>query len=239
RVVGDDQAGFAECDAFFYGKVPPSGFPGEQVAKICQKYRGEPRFATLYSTREKIPLFAAFRYTEGDPAGQEEESRWLVEPQVMRGSGRDVGRRAREERLVGESTKRCVCVCVCACVQVCADVPAVGGPTRVCKRRCAGASLQRALAPNAVLDKIAIALRLIYRFVVLCSPSLSSFNRISLLAPTIWVLVFNEEQSQAAILYSNPSATTVSSDDGLMGVGGFVGMRRRKRGLHLVRKRSL
>ncbi|KAG8136984.1 hypothetical protein E2320_005527 [Naja naja] len=82
RVVGDDQAGFAECDAFFYGQVPPSGFPGEQVAKICQKYRGEPRFATLYSTREKIPLFAAFRYTEGDPAGQEEESRWLVEPQI-------------------------------------------------------------------------------------------------------------------------------------------------------------
>ncbi|XP_070798996.1 endonuclease domain-containing 1 protein [Pituophis catenifer annectens] len=87
RVVGDDQAGFAECDAFFYGQLPPAGFPAEQVAKICQKYRGEPRFATLYSTREKVPLFAAFRYTRGDPAGQEEqqeeeEARWLVEPQI-------------------------------------------------------------------------------------------------------------------------------------------------------------
>ncbi|XP_032075150.1 endonuclease domain-containing 1 protein [Thamnophis elegans] len=87
RVVGDDQPGFAECDAFFYGQAPPVGFPAEQVAKVCQKYRGEPRFATLYSTREKVPLFAAFRYTPGEAAGQEEqeeeqEARWLVEPQI-------------------------------------------------------------------------------------------------------------------------------------------------------------
>ncbi|KAM3837595.1 endonuclease domain-containing 1 protein [Vipera latastei] len=92
RVVSDEQAGFAECDVFFYQQAPPAGFPAEQVAKICQKYRGQPRFATLYSTREKVPLFAAFRYAEeGAPAGEqqqqqqeeeEEEERWLVEPQI-------------------------------------------------------------------------------------------------------------------------------------------------------------
>ncbi|XP_007436800.1 endonuclease domain-containing 1 protein [Python bivittatus] len=80
KVVGKDDAGFAECDVFFYQQAAPGGFPGEQVAKICQKYSREPRFATLYSTQEKIPLYSAFRYSEGGPSGDEE--RWLVEPQI-------------------------------------------------------------------------------------------------------------------------------------------------------------
>ncbi|XP_070605750.1 endonuclease domain-containing 1 protein [Erythrolamprus reginae] len=87
-VVGEGQAGFGECDAFFYGRAAPAGFPAEQVAKVCQRFRGEPRFATLYSTRDKAPLFAAFRYSPGgEPAGPEEPeveeaTRWLVEPQI-------------------------------------------------------------------------------------------------------------------------------------------------------------
>ncbi|XP_063161941.1 endonuclease domain-containing 1 protein [Candoia aspera] len=81
RVVGNDDAGFAECDVFFYQQAPPQGFLDERAAKICQKYRREPRFATLYSTQERVPLYSAFRYSEGGPPGEEEES-WLVEPQI-------------------------------------------------------------------------------------------------------------------------------------------------------------
>uniref|UniRef100_A0A8D2KXE7 Uncharacterized protein n=1 Tax=Varanus komodoensis TaxID=61221 RepID=A0A8D2KXE7_VARKO len=81
-----DAAGFADCDAFFYQRTPPDGLrPGGPPAlqKICQKYKQEPRFATLYSTQDKIPLYSAFRCAGGAaaaaPSGVET---WLVEPQV-------------------------------------------------------------------------------------------------------------------------------------------------------------
>ncbi|KAM9019584.1 endonuclease domain-containing 1 protein isoform 2-T2 [Ara ararauna] len=79
RVVGRDEAGFAECNVFFPGQVPPEGFTQPFHVKICQQYNKEPRFATLYSTKDKIPLYSAFKHTK--PAQSEEES-WLVEPQV-------------------------------------------------------------------------------------------------------------------------------------------------------------
>ncbi|NXP13483.1 ENDD1 protein, partial [Thinocorus orbignyianus] len=79
RVVGEDEAGFAECNVFFPGRVPPEGFTEPFHVKICQQYNKEPRFATLYSTKDKIPLYSAFKYTK--PAQSQEES-WLVEPQV-------------------------------------------------------------------------------------------------------------------------------------------------------------
>ncbi|XP_061484767.1 endonuclease domain-containing 1 protein [Rhineura floridana] len=82
KVVGKGDAGFAECDGFFYQRAPPEGLALEEQGqvKICQKYNREPRFATLYSTRDKLPLYSAFRYTEeAAPSGEE---RWLVEPQI-------------------------------------------------------------------------------------------------------------------------------------------------------------
>lgn len=79
RVVGEDETGFAECNVFFPGQIPPEGFTEPFHVKICQQYNKKPRFATLYSTKDKIPLYSAFKYTK--PAQNEEES-WLVEPQV-------------------------------------------------------------------------------------------------------------------------------------------------------------
>nr|XP_013033639.2 endonuclease domain-containing 1 protein [Anser cygnoides] len=79
RVVGEDEAGFAECNVFFPGQVPPEGFTEPFHVKICQQYNREPRFATLYSTKDKIPLYSAFKYTK---AAQNEEESWLVEPQI-------------------------------------------------------------------------------------------------------------------------------------------------------------
>ncbi|NWS98745.1 ENDD1 protein, partial [Mionectes macconnelli] len=79
RVVREDETGFAECNVFFPGQVPPEGFTEPFHVKICQQYNKEPRFATLYSTKDKIPLYSAFKFTK--PAKSEEEN-WLVEPQV-------------------------------------------------------------------------------------------------------------------------------------------------------------
>lgn len=84
KVVSPEDAGFAECDAFFYERTPPQGALGGQQpqhVKICQLYKREPRFATLYSTRHRAPLYAAFRFSEAAPGGEE---CWLVEPQVSK-----------------------------------------------------------------------------------------------------------------------------------------------------------
>ncbi|XP_062983233.1 endonuclease domain-containing 1 protein [Elgaria multicarinata webbii] len=79
-------AGFADCDAFFYQGAPPEGLlPAAAPVRICQKFKQEPRFATLYSTQDKIPLYAAFRYAgeeEAASADPDEEEKWLVEPQI-------------------------------------------------------------------------------------------------------------------------------------------------------------
>ncbi|XP_052527295.1 endonuclease domain-containing 1 protein [Tympanuchus pallidicinctus] len=80
RVVGKDEAGFAECNVFFPGRVPPEGFTEPFHVKICQQYNGEPRFATLYSTKDKIPLYSAFKYTGA--ARSEADESWLLEPQI-------------------------------------------------------------------------------------------------------------------------------------------------------------
>ncbi|XP_061847511.1 endonuclease domain-containing 1 protein [Colius striatus] len=97
RVVGEDEAGFAECNVFFPGQVPPEGFTEPFHVKICQQYNKEPRFATLYSTKDKTPLYSAFKYTK---AAQTEEEDWLVEPQIDDPEN-DLPEMVREADIVG------------------------------------------------------------------------------------------------------------------------------------------
>lgn len=80
RLVGQEDAGFGECDQFFYAETPPAGLAAEGHVKICQRSEGTERFATLYSTRDHIPVYSAFRAPRLAPGGTEE--RWLVEPQI-------------------------------------------------------------------------------------------------------------------------------------------------------------
>ncbi|XP_074072592.1 endonuclease domain-containing 1 protein [Macrotis lagotis] len=79
RLVREDEAGFAECNKFFYEETPPEGLAEPFHVKICQKYKGEERFATLYSIREKIPVYSAFRYAV---PGESREQGWMIEPQI-------------------------------------------------------------------------------------------------------------------------------------------------------------
>lgn len=81
RLVGEGDAGFGECDRFFYAGTPPEGLAAEGHVKICQRAAGTERFATLYSTGDRIPVYSAFRAPRPAPAAGP-EPRWLVEPQV-------------------------------------------------------------------------------------------------------------------------------------------------------------
>lgn len=80
RLVRQEEAGFGECDQFFYAGTPPAGLPADGHVKICQRAEGAERFATLYSIRDRIPVYSAFRAAPPAPGGA--ELRWLVEPQV-------------------------------------------------------------------------------------------------------------------------------------------------------------
>lgn len=80
RLVGEEEAGFGECDRFFYAGTPPAGLAAEPHVKICQRFEGAERFATLYSRRDRIPVYSAFRAAR--PAAAGAEPRWLVEPQI-------------------------------------------------------------------------------------------------------------------------------------------------------------
>uniref|UniRef100_F6XA88 Endonuclease domain containing 1 n=1 Tax=Monodelphis domestica TaxID=13616 RepID=F6XA88_MONDO len=79
RIVGEDEAGFAECNKFFYEETPPEGLAEPFHVKICQQYNGKERFATLYSIQDKIPVYSAFRYAI---SGESREQGWMIEPQI-------------------------------------------------------------------------------------------------------------------------------------------------------------
>ncbi|CAK7315029.1 Endonuclease domain-containing 1 protein [Vulpes lagopus] len=81
RLVGPEEAGFGECDRFFYAGTPPAGLEAAAHLKICQRSGGAERFATLYSGRARAPVFSAFRAPARPPAARA-EPRWLVEPQI-------------------------------------------------------------------------------------------------------------------------------------------------------------
>ncbi|XP_006992863.3 endonuclease domain-containing 1 protein [Peromyscus maniculatus bairdii] len=80
RLLLPNQAGFGECDRFFYAGTPPAGLETEAHVKICQRFAGAERFATLYSPGHRIPVFSAFRAAR--PAPLSTEQRGLLEPQI-------------------------------------------------------------------------------------------------------------------------------------------------------------
>ncbi|CAH2225445.1 endonuclease domain-containing 1 [Pelobates cultripes] len=79
KLVPESQEGFAECNDFFYQSSPPQGFTDPSYTKICQKHNGDPQFATLYNTKDRIPLYSAFTYREG---ATNDGGSWLIEPQL-------------------------------------------------------------------------------------------------------------------------------------------------------------
>nr|XP_020442302.1 uncharacterized protein LOC109951892 [Monopterus albus] len=79
----------SNCDHFFLGQTPPE-IPGilengeiqdqNRYKVICQKYDNKKRFVTLYDTKNRIPVFSAYKYRGDD--GRRPDVGWMIEPQV-------------------------------------------------------------------------------------------------------------------------------------------------------------
>ncbi|KAK5851270.1 hypothetical protein PBY51_002075 [Eleginops maclovinus] len=71
--VGD----FAPCLEKFFRSWPPKGLLG---TPICQRYKNQYRFATLYSRPRRTPWFSAYLYST--PEGKRPHTFWKYEPQL-------------------------------------------------------------------------------------------------------------------------------------------------------------
>ncbi|KAI7789982.1 hypothetical protein IRJ41_024233 [Triplophysa rosa] len=82
---------FSKCSEFFFeGKSPnitgmlvKSQSQNNQYKTICQKYKNAYRFATLYDTTNRIPVFSAYTVTV-DKEIKRPENTWMNEPQQAR-----------------------------------------------------------------------------------------------------------------------------------------------------------
>ncbi|KAA0709968.1 Endonuclease domain-containing 1 protein [Triplophysa tibetana] len=80
---------FSKCSEFFFkGKSPVitgilenSKSQNNQYKTICQKYENAYRFATLYDTTNRIPVFSAYKVTV-DKQIERPDTTWMNEPQL-------------------------------------------------------------------------------------------------------------------------------------------------------------
>ncbi|KAI7798652.1 endonuclease domain-containing 1 protein-like [Triplophysa rosa] len=80
---------FTNCSEFFSKGEPPviSGIlensepQNNDYRVVCQKYKNKTRYATLYDTKKKIPVFSAYKYT-GTNELTRPEIPWMIELQL-------------------------------------------------------------------------------------------------------------------------------------------------------------
>ncbi|XP_045920648.1 uncharacterized protein LOC123980349 [Micropterus dolomieu] len=81
----------SDCDQFLLKKNPPdvTGILEDKKMKyqyrykfICQTYDNKRRFLTLYDTRNKIPVYSAYKYTGETEKGTFKTPHWKIEPQL-------------------------------------------------------------------------------------------------------------------------------------------------------------
>ncbi|XP_042326307.1 endonuclease domain-containing 1 protein-like [Sceloporus undulatus] len=72
---------FKPCHEFFLDGVPPgdSLTPSNQ-ARICQFYENAYRFATMYDSDKRIPIYSAYKCKPGNGSKIE---KWMIEPQLV------------------------------------------------------------------------------------------------------------------------------------------------------------
>ncbi|KFO94386.1 Endonuclease domain-containing 1 protein [Buceros rhinoceros silvestris] len=71
----------SSCPQFFFRETPPNeALEPENPAWICQRYKNQYYFATLYDRDRRIPVYSAYLY---QPGSGKRPRTWLVEPQLM------------------------------------------------------------------------------------------------------------------------------------------------------------
>ncbi|KAM3608783.1 uncharacterized protein V6R79_004598 [Siganus canaliculatus] len=75
-----------ECKQFLYMGTVPRGLEDKPLKKICQYYRGSPRYVTLYDTLNHIPVYSAYTFKRSD-GFKKEDVPWMYEPQLSTVSG--------------------------------------------------------------------------------------------------------------------------------------------------------
>lgn len=74
---------FKDCSHFFYMQTPPAGMTGSGLRRICQKYANKVRYATLYDSSRRLPVYSAFIFKKSD-GKRRVDTPWMYEPQVGR-----------------------------------------------------------------------------------------------------------------------------------------------------------
>ncbi|XP_038164734.1 endonuclease domain-containing 1 protein-like [Cyprinodon tularosa] len=82
---GEVKKGFSDCLRFFYNKKLPTGLGGDysnikEYQPICQRYKKNWRFATLYQKKSRTPLFSAYIMSPAE--GGRPADPWMYEPQL-------------------------------------------------------------------------------------------------------------------------------------------------------------
>lgn len=79
-VLGEVSKDFSNCLDFFYNKSPPKGISAAGYEPICQRYKNQYHFASLYDREHRVPLYSA--YILGLADGKRPSATWMYEPQV-------------------------------------------------------------------------------------------------------------------------------------------------------------
>lgn len=89
--VADVTDNFESCTHFFYQGAEPSGLREPSDDCICQRYNDTLRYATLFRTRDRIPVYSAYTIpdpmspdcTGGQPARR---TTWFIERTLWKNS---------------------------------------------------------------------------------------------------------------------------------------------------------
>ncbi|KAI3376560.1 hypothetical protein L3Q82_017013 [Scortum barcoo] len=73
---------FKDCSHFFYMQTPPVGMRGTSLKRICQKYAEKLRYATLYDSSRRLPLYSAYIFQKSD-GKRRMDTPWMYEPQLV------------------------------------------------------------------------------------------------------------------------------------------------------------
>ncbi|XP_047441395.1 endonuclease domain-containing 1 protein-like [Mugil cephalus] len=79
-VAGEISRDFNNCLDFFYNRFPPSGTRAVGYQPICQRYKNQYRFASLYHRTHRTPLYSAYVLSPAD--GKRPNATWMYEPQL-------------------------------------------------------------------------------------------------------------------------------------------------------------